>query len=121
MDQKEEENGGNVAQPPPKTKVIEADSQSSLVAFSIAGYATCSSLMLVMNKVRTDSSMFVVPLLKFRLLRQVAVHVMPAPSFVLLMQLATSAISVWMAGQLGWVTVDKLEWKKVTFLFTIML
>jgi len=80
--------------PPPNIKVSEIDNGKgkALIAFSIAGYATCSSLMLVVNKV--------------------AVHTLPAPSFVLLAQLATSAIAVWLVGQLGIVTVDKLEWKK---------
>ena len=64
-----------------------------LVAFAIIGYATCSSLMLIVNKI--------------------AVHVLPAPSFVLLAQLVTSALSVWIAGVFGWVVVDRLEWKKV--------
>lgn len=67
------------------------------VAFAVAGYACCSSLMLVVNKV--------------------AVWALPAPSIVLLAQLVTSAVSVWIAGQLGWVVVDKLEWAKaVAFL-----
>ena len=39
---------------------------ASKMLFAVVGYATCSSLMLVMNKV--------------------AVHVLPAPSFVLLCQ-----------------------------------
>ena len=37
---------------PPPTNVAEAD--KGTVVFAIAGYATCSSLMLVVNKVRND-------------------------------------------------------------------
>ena len=46
-------------------------------AFALLGYATCSSLMLVMNKV--------------------AVHVLPAPSFVLLMQFLASWFALTLA------------------------
>jgi hypothetical protein len=38
---------------------------------------------------------------------------MPAPSFVLLAQLFTSAASVWIAGKLGFIKVDALVWDKV--------
>ena len=44
---------------------------------------------------------------------QVSVHTLPAPAFVLLAQLTTSALAVWLAGALGFVVVDKLELKKV--------
>ena len=47
---------------------------ASKMMFAVVGYATCSSLMLVMNKV--------------------AVHVLPAPSFVLLCQLFSSWAAV---------------------------
>lgn len=54
---------------------------------------TCSSLMLIMNKL--------------------AVHFLPAPAFVLLGQIFMSGFAVWVAGQLGYIVVDKLEAKKV--------
>ena len=63
------------------------------IAFAVGGYATCSSLMLVMNKV--------------------AVHVLPSPSIVLLLQLLASAWATWLAGVLGFIVVDKLEPHKV--------
>jgi solute carrier family 35 len=44
---------------------------------------------------------------------KVAVHVLPAPSFVLFMQLASSALSVYGVGALGFITVDAIETKKV--------
>uniref|UniRef100_A0A7S2WVQ0 Sugar phosphate transporter domain-containing protein n=1 Tax=Rhizochromulina marina TaxID=1034831 RepID=A0A7S2WVQ0_9STRA len=88
------------AEPPAQVKEIPAAQPleglvraQGLTAFAIAGYAVCSSLMLVVNKV--------------------AVVYMPAPSLVLFSQLATSALSVWLAGQFGFVTVDKLEQGKV--------
>ena len=61
--------------------------------FAVLGYATCSSLMLVVNKV--------------------CVHVLPAPSFVLLMQVASAALAVKTAGLLGLVEVDELELPKL--------
>jgi hypothetical protein len=66
---------------------------SGSTAFAIAGYATCSSLMLVMNKL--------------------AVHVLPDPALVLLLQLLASAWAVWLAGFMGLITVDSLELGKV--------
>ena len=47
----EELEAARPAPPPPRKNVAEAEAQSSLIVFSIVGYATCSSLMLVMNKV----------------------------------------------------------------------
>lgn len=44
---------------------------------------------------------------------KVAVHVLPAPSFVLFMQLASSALSVYSVGACGLITVDALDTKKV--------
>jgi len=61
--------------------------------FAVLGYATCSSLMLVVNKV--------------------CVHVLPAPSFVLLMQVASAAISVKACGLIGLIEVDELELPKL--------
>jgi GDP-mannose transporter len=62
-------------------------------AFAVCGYALCSSCMLVTNKV--------------------AVHVLPAPSLVLFLQLASAAVSVWGCGAVGLISVDALSWPKV--------
>jgi len=67
--------------------------EKSQLAFAVAGYAICSSCMLVTNKV--------------------AVHVLPAPSLVLFAQLSSAAMAVWGFGEAGLITVDKLEMKKV--------
>ncbi len=66
---------------------------SPLAVFACVGYMTCSSLMLVMNKL--------------------AVHFLPSPSFVILGQLVMSAVAVWVAGVAGFITVDALEKLKV--------
>ena len=67
--------------------------ESGAVAFAVAGYAVCSATMLVCNKV--------------------AVHVLPVPSLVLFAQLLSAAVSVWLVGAAGLITVDALEWGKV--------
>lgn len=71
----------------------QAGSMDRSAAFAIGGYAICSSLMLICNKV--------------------AVHLLPAPSLVLFAQLSSAAFSVWLCGQLGFIVVDALETKKV--------
>ena len=70
-------------------------------AFALLGYATCSSLMLVMNKV--------------------AVHVLPAPSFVLLMQFLASWLAVKACGLCGCIVVDGLELTKLRQFFFVSL
>ena len=62
--------------------------------FAIIGYGTCSSLMLIVNKL--------------------AVHLLPAPSFVLLLQFFFSWFAVKLCGCCGLIVVDKLEWKKLS-------
>lgn len=59
------------------------------VLFAVAGYMFCSALMLLANKL--------------------AVHYVPAPSFVLWCQLAGSALIVYLASKLGYIAIDKLE------------
>jgi len=61
--------------------------------FSVIGYGTCSSLMLIVNKV--------------------AVNLLPAPSFVLLLQFFCSWFAVKTCGVGGCIVVDQLEWKKL--------
>jgi len=70
-------------------------------AFALLGYATCSSLMLVMNKL--------------------AVHVLPAPSFVLLMQFLASWLAVKACGLCGCIVVDGLELTKLRQFFFVSL
>jgi len=67
--------------------------------FAIVGYASCSSIMLVINKV--------------------AVHFLPAPGFVLFAQCMSSWIAVKLAGLLGLIDVDELEWPKAKAFFPV--
>jgi len=67
--------------------------------FAIVGYASCSSFMLVINKV--------------------AVHFLPAPGFVLFAQCMSSWIAVKLAGLLGLIDVDELEWPKAKAFFPV--
>ena len=64
-----------------------------VTAFAVVGYGACSSLMLVVNKV--------------------AVHLLPAPSFVLLAQFFCSWFAVKVCGMCGCIVVDRLEWGKL--------
>lgn len=61
--------------------------------FAIAGYMTCSALMLLVNKI--------------------TVNYLPAPSFVLLCQLVSSAFFTKTCGALGFIKVDNLNLRKV--------
>ena len=65
---------------------------ASKMLFAVVGYATCSSLMLVMNKV--------------------AVHAQPAPSFVLLCR-SSARGPFKLVGCCGCIVVDDLEWNKL--------
>ena len=65
----------------------------SAILFAVVGYASCSSIMLVINKL--------------------AVHFLPAPSFVLLAQVTSSWVSVRLGGALGLIEVDALERSKL--------
>lgn len=67
--------------------------QQFQVAIAIGLYATCSSTMLVINKL--------------------AVHFLPAPAIVLFFQLLASAVAVYVADSAGFVKSEKLEWGKV--------
>jgi solute carrier family 35 len=62
-------------------------------AFAAMGYMSCSALMLIGNKL--------------------AVHYMPAPSFVLWCQLFSSAAGVWLLGLAGLIQVDALNREKI--------
>jgi len=66
---------------------------ASRTALIMGYYAACSSTMLVINKV--------------------AVHFLPAPTFVLACQLAATALIVRLLDGIGVVEADKLEWSKV--------
>ena len=63
------------------------------MVFAVCGYAVCSSLMLIINKV--------------------TVRLLPIPSTVLLLQLLTSAVATRALGFFDVIKVDALEWKKV--------
>jgi len=67
--------------------------------FAVLGYAACSSLLLVVNKV--------------------AVHLLPAPSFVLLAQVTCSWLAVKLCGWGGLIVVDDLEWPKLKSFFLV--
>ena len=67
--------------------------EAAVTWFAIIGYGTCSSLMLIVNKL--------------------AVHLLPAPSFVLLMQFFASWFAVKLVGCSGCIVVDALEWRKL--------
>ena len=69
------------------------------VAFAVVGYAACSSLMLIINKM--------------------TVHFLPAPSFVLLAQVTASWTSVWFVGRLGCIEVDELDRAKLQSFFPV--
>ena len=75
--------------------------EALVTTFAIIGYGACSSLMLVCNKL--------------------AVHFLPAPSFVLLMQFFFSWFAVKLAGCCGCIVVDKLEWRKLLAFLPISL
>ncbi|GIL98962.1 hypothetical protein Vretimale_4191 [Volvox reticuliferus] len=62
-------------------------------AVIIVYYAFCSSLMLVINKV--------------------AVHYIPAPTFILCTQLLVSVLVVLLGHKAGWMVADKLDWEKM--------
>jgi GDP-mannose transporter len=64
-----------------------------VTTFAVVGYGACSSLMLVVNKV--------------------CVHLLPAPSFVLLAQFFCSWVAVKACGVCGCIVVDQLEWGKL--------
>ena len=68
-------------------------------AFAIVGYASCSSIMLVINKL--------------------AVHFLPAPGFVLFAQCTTSWMAVKLVAALGFIEVDELEWPKLKAFFPV--
>lgn len=73
----------------------------SQTAFAVGGYMLCSATLLISNKY--------------------AVHVFPAPSFVLFSQLAGTAILVQLAKALGYIQCDRLETSKVTKFFPVAL
>jgi len=74
-------------------KKSAAAAASGQAAFGVIGYAICSSCMLVTNKV--------------------AVHVLPAPSLLLFLQLFSAAAVVWLCGAMELIEVDALEWGKI--------
>ena len=74
--------------------------RNARVVFAIALYATCSSTMLVLNKL--------------------AVHHIQAPSFVMFCQMVTTAGAVYGASKVGWVEADAFEWGKMKAFFWVV-
>lgn len=72
--------------------VDDAKAQYAKIVFGIAAYATCSSMMLIINKL--------------------AVTFLPAPSVVLFAQLLTSAVAIKGMSSAGIVDADPLVWDK---------
>jgi len=66
---------------------------SAAATIAVLGYMLCSSLMLIVNKL--------------------AVHHLPAPSFVLLSQLVASAVACRALGLMGVIEVEPLHWDKI--------
>lgn len=71
-----------------QAKIMEQAMKGGIVV-AIVAYALCSSSMLLINKV--------------------AVHSLPAPSFVLMCQLASASVVAYVLGKGGLVVVDSLE------------
>ena len=67
----------------------------SEACFAVAVYSACSASMLIVNKL--------------------AVHHLPAPAFVTLMQFVATALVVPMGSALGLVSVDTSEWSRIKF------
>jgi len=76
-------------------------SSASKTTLIIGYYALCSSTMLIINKV--------------------AVHFLPAPTFLLVCQLAASALAVKACSRAGLIEADPLEWSKIKrFCFVVV-
>mmetsp|Transcript_13554 Transcript_13554/g.19145 ORF Transcript_13554/g.19145 Transcript_13554/m.19145 type:complete len:312 (-) Transcript_13554:254-1189(-) len=79
-------------------------SSSSFVSstpFAVGGYMLCSATLLISNKL--------------------AVHLLPAPSFILFAQLMGTVLVVQLAGALNYISPDKLEWNKAVKFFPVAL
>lgn len=114
-----------VVEPTAATKVAAtaaAEASRRQIIFAVAGYATCSSIMLIVNKVavhllpapsvRAGTMLSAVPRQASSLLTRRSVFG-SMQQVVLFFQLLTSAVSVMAFSNLGLVQSDKLEWKKV--------
>jgi len=92
------------SRPPAGAKAMPAgkgeEPTQALVLFAVVFYATCSSTMLVLNKL--------------------AVHHMQAPSFVMFCQMVTTAGAVYGASKVGWVEADAFEWGKMKAFFWVV-
>ena len=82
-----------------ESKMGDSVAGVATTTFAVLGYAGCSSIMLVINKL--------------------CVHMLPAPSFVLLAQVTASWVAVRLAGATGAIDVDELEWKKLRAFFPV--
>ena len=90
-------------------------------AFAVVGYASCSSIMCAASptlhgiKRRTLFYSITSHLLNSRrlVINKLAVHYLPAPSFVLLAQVTCSWVAVKFVGVLGFIEVDEIEYNKM--------
>ena len=53
------------------------------------------------------------------MINKLAVHHLPAPSFVLLAQVTCSWVAVKLVGMLGFIDVDEIEWPKMRAFFPV--
>ena len=93
-------------------------------AFALLGYATCSSLMLICNKLAVRRHHHPTPAARLRGRHTpvcMQVHLLPAPSFVLLMQFLASWLAVKVCGLCGCIVVDGLELTKLRQFFFVSL
>jgi solute carrier family 35 protein len=86
------EKGGASGSSPGGEPPGAAKARMAKITFALVAYASCSSLMLIINKL--------------------AVYYLPAPSVLLTMQLAFSAAAIAGLTTLGVVDADALDWKK---------
>lgn len=94
-----------------------------LVAVLVVSYSLCSSMLLILNKVRAkavlahrlaaiDACSCIPPELTSLPALQVAVTYIPAPSFILFCQLASCAAYVKLSAMAGFLEAEGLEWEK---------
>eukprot|EP00899_Mesostigma_viride_P027442 jgi/Mesvir1/7883/Mv11816-RA.1 len=77
----------------PEITYVVLEPRASSVAFAVVLFGTMGAGMLVLNKL--------------------AIHLLPAPSFVLVCQLLTCAVFVIVGDRLGGLTAERFEWPKV--------
>lgn len=87
--------------PPQQPSLLDVKDLGSKTVLIIFYYACCSSLMLVINKL--------------------AIYHIPAPTFLLFIQLVSSVVAVLIGDWAGWLIADKLEWgKALKFIWVVV-